>query len=105
MKKLILLASIALAAAVYQPVKAQVSVNINIGARPYYEPRYYVAPPAYYVPARVHHHRTVVVQRPVYVQPRMYRSHYAGPKYRYHPVKYHHKHGRGHHRENGRGRH
>lgn len=108
MKKLILLASIAISAIVYQPAKAQVSLNINIGARPYYTPvHYYTAPnyvyveqPRYvqrshYVPAR-----RVVVARPVhYARPQVYSTKHTSYRVMKHkaPKHYGKHHGRGRH--------
>lgn len=50
MKKFILMALVASAAAIYQPAKAQVSVNINIGAQPQWGPRGYDYVDYYYLP-------------------------------------------------------
>jgi len=61
MKKLILMVLVASAAAIYQPAKAQVSLQINIGLQPNWGPRgydhvdYYYLPEVesyYYVPTR-----------------------------------------------------
>src|SRR6478735_9110320 len=61
MKKLILMVLVASAAAIYQPAKAQVSLQINIGSQPNWGPRgydhvdYYYLPEVesyYYVPTR-----------------------------------------------------
>jgi hypothetical protein len=61
MKKLILMALVASAAAIYQPAKAQVNLQINIGSQPNWGPRgynhvdYYYLPEVesyYYVPTR-----------------------------------------------------
>jgi len=50
MKKFILLAMLGSALAIYQPAKAQVSVNINIGAQPQWGPRGYNYVDYYYLP-------------------------------------------------------
>lgn len=61
MKKFILIVAVGLASALYQPAKAQVSLNINIGLQPQWGPRgynyvdYYYLPEInsyYYVPSR-----------------------------------------------------
>ncbi len=61
MKKLILMVLVASATAIYQPAKAQVSLQINIGSQPNWGPRgydhvdYYYLPEVesyYYVPTR-----------------------------------------------------
>ncbi|SFH45533.1 hypothetical protein [Pedobacter insulae] len=61
MKKLILMALVASATAIYQPAEAQISLQINIGAQPNWGPRgynhvdYYYLPEVesyYYVPTR-----------------------------------------------------
>lgn len=61
MKKFILVALVASAAAIYQPAKAQVSLNINVDLQPNWGPRgydhvdYYYLPEIqsyYYVPSR-----------------------------------------------------
>lgn len=61
MNKLILMALVACATAIYQPAKAQVSLQINIGSQPNWGPRgynhvdYYYLPEVqsyYYVPTR-----------------------------------------------------
>lgn len=68
MKKLILLAVFAIAATTYQPAKAQVSISLNIGPRPYYVPSYHSYTTYHYAPARK-----------VYVQPR--KVYYASRTY------------------------
>jgi hypothetical protein len=81
MKKFIVLAAIGIAAAIYQPVKAQVSVNINIGSTP--NP-YYAYPTVYsnhYIPARNY----VYVERN---RPKVYRSYYVRPGYRNYTVQH-----------------
>ncbi|KQC01155.1 hypothetical protein [Pedobacter sp. Hv1] len=50
MKKFILLAALGIAAASYQPAKAQVSVSINIGSQPQWGPRGYDYVDYYYLP-------------------------------------------------------
>lgn len=50
MKKFILLVAIGMASALYQPAKAQISVNINIGAQPQWGPRGYDYVDYYYLP-------------------------------------------------------
>lgn len=50
MKKFIFLAMLGGAFAIYQPAKAQVSVNINIGAQPQWGPRGYDYVDYYYLP-------------------------------------------------------
>jgi hypothetical protein len=105
MIKLILLATVAIAALIYQPANAQVSLNVNIGTRPNYyapAPQYvYVDQPRYIRPA-YYPTRTVVVAQPrYYARPRVYRSNYRS----YHVTKFkggkpHKGHGHGH----GRGR-
>ena len=118
MKKFILMALMASAIAIYQPAKAQVSLNINIGAQPRYVSDVYYAD---YYPAPVVHRsyytpspRYVYVERNYghkkhYRPAKVYRSYYSRPATRYYNVKHvnykhynkAHKHGRGH----GRGRH
>lgn len=115
MKRLILLASIAIAAIVSQPAKAQVSINVNIGARPYYTPTYYNG---YYVPARtvvygppaVYHrpvvyHKRYVAHRSYYTPTRVYHSSYYRPAPRHYTVKHVKYHGNKHGNGHGRGRH
>ena len=102
MKKLVLLASIALAMVVYQPVKAQISLNVNIGPR---QPVYYAPQTEYAIPARnAYHYRRVVTARTMYVPVRSYRSHYARPAYR-NELRQPYHHGRGHFKKNHHGRH
>ncbi|MDQ7948210.1 MAG: hypothetical protein REI78_01295 [Pedobacter sp.] len=118
MKKLILLALVAIASVSYQPAKAQLSVSINIGSRPHYVPAYYDSYYAYAPARRVVYTRPVVYHRPVVVyQPkryvsyrsyspsRVYHTSYRRPVYRSYSVKHvnynGHKFGKGH----GRGRH
>lgn len=50
MKKFILFAALGIAAATYQPAKAQLSVNINIGSQPQWGPRGYDYVDYYYLP-------------------------------------------------------
>jgi hypothetical protein len=101
MKKLIFVAVLAIAASIYQPAKAQVSINVNIGARPYYQPNYY-SYTSYEVPVRRYYApRTVVVHRPVYAPARYYYSPRAVNK---HYVKSYQKHGKGHFKGRGHGR-
>jgi hypothetical protein len=120
MKRLILLAAFAIATLAHQSAKAQVSISLNIGNRPYYAPDYYNYN-AYYVPTRtvvyherpvVYHRRPVVYQqrhvsyRPAYRSTRVYRTSYNRPSHHYtmkgkpHGYKSHGN-GKGH----GRGRH
>lgn len=116
MKKLVLLASIAIAMVIYQPAKAQVSVNISIGTNPYYTPSYY----SYYVPARtvvytrpvVYHQRPVVYHQKRYVSyrsyapARVYHTSYRSPVYRGYTVKHVKYHGNKHAgKGHGKGRH
>ena len=128
MKKLILMALVAVAAAIYQPAKAQVSLNINIGAQPryipvgytyesYYEP---VVRRTYYAPVRhvVTKHYYKPVTRHVYVKDnnwnrgnRVYRTSYykSSNKHYYKKSNHHlkpkyHK-GRSHGKGRGHGRH
>jgi hypothetical protein len=100
MKKLIFVAVLAIAASIYQPAKAQVSINVNIGARPYYTPNYY----AYtdYVPVRHYAPRTVIVSRPVYAPTRYY---YSSRPVSKHYIKSYQKHGKGHSKGRSHGRH
>ena len=119
MKKLILLVLLVAGFATYQPAKAQVSLNINIGAQPsYYSTGYnystYYRKPyvqkTYYVPAREYvyinnKHHNNKSYRPVVLQ----RGNYNRPVNRYYGVKKEHykqynkayKHSKGH----GKGRH
>lgn len=117
MKKLILLATL-FTAVIFQPAKAQVSINVNIGSTPYYQPVYYQTHPnyvyvsqpryvnrTYYTPVRrVVSSRTYYHAPPrVYRTTKVYRSNYnRGPKH--HFVKHHHK-GPKHFAKHGRGRH
>lgn len=122
MKKLILLASVAMALLVYQPVKAQVSLNLSIGARPYYVPAYdyaYVAPartvvytrPVIYNRPVVYRHHPVIYQKKRYVNYRsytpaqVYHTSYQRSAYRNYPVKHVNYHGRKFGKGHGRGRH
>jgi hypothetical protein len=114
MKKFILLAAVlGIATATYQPAKAQVSINVNIGTPSYYAPRSYNS---YYVPARTvvyprYHQRNVVVYRPQpYVQRNSYYSnyrpatrHYSAKRFEYnkHNKSFRNERGGGH----GKGRH
>lgn len=118
MKKFILLAAaIGIASAIYQPVKAQVSINVNIGTPAYYGYNsYYVPVEPVYVERNVRYHRNynyypkrnVIVYR---AQPSHHRNYYSSyrPANRYYSVKnggYKHynksfKNSRGH----GKGRH
>ena len=118
MKKLILFALL-ITAAIYQPAKAQVSLSINVGTRPYAQPIYYSDPQYVYVAQPRHVYRThyvqprrkVIVARPVYYSNhrvyetrRVYRNDYRNAP-RYHKVKHH---GNGHHKhfaKHKRGRH
>lgn len=121
MKKFILMVLVASATAIYQPVKAQVSLSLNIGTAPRYGyyPDYYERPVvvhrSYYAPAPryVYVKRDNYRNKKFYKPSRVYRSSYYRPAYRpstrYYNVKQvnykHHnkfaKHGRGH----GKGRH
>lgn len=97
MKKLILLALLVAGFATYQPAKAQVSLNINIGAQPSYYPTgynnttYYKQPyvqRVHYVPARKYvykngKHYNKRSYRPIIVQ----RTNYNRPVNRYYSVK------------------
>jgi hypothetical protein len=101
MKKLILVAMLAIAASIYQPAKAQVSINVNIGARPYYTPSYYTHTSYYAAPRYAYYpHRNVIVHRS-YVPTRYYRT-YSRPQSRYY-VKSYAKHGNGHFKFKGKG--
>ena len=120
MKKLILMALVAVAAAIYQPAKAQVSLNINIGAQPRYGfyNDYYARPVVhrtYYAPAPrvvyVKHHNNS--NRRYYAPGRRVVSRsYNRPSTRYYNVKQVHyknnkhayKHGKGNEKGNGKGR-
>ncbi|WP_316784211.1 hypothetical protein [Pedobacter frigiditerrae] len=116
MKKLIVFAMLGIASVAYQPAKAQVSINVNIGTPAYYGYNTYYEPaPVVYVDRNVRYHRNynyypkrnVVVYR-AQPQRRTYYSSYR-PVSRHYSVKnvsYKHynksfKHGRGH----GKGRH
>jgi hypothetical protein len=117
MKKLILLASVAIAVIAYQPAKAQVSLSINIGSAPsYYEPDYY-GYRTYYAPVRtVVYRQPVVYHRPVvyhkryvnyktaYAPSRVYHTSYSRPVNRYYIVKGPKNNGHGN-RGRGHGRH
>ncbi len=97
MKQLLLVAMLAFGASLYQPANAQVSINVNIGARPqYYEPTGYYAPVRYYSP------RTVVVHRPAYTASRYY---YTSKNSNRHYYKNYNKQGKGHYKGRGRGKH
>ena len=50
MKKFILLAALGIAAATYQPAKAQINVSINLGSQPQWGPRGYDYVDYYYLP-------------------------------------------------------
>ena len=50
MKKFILLAALGIAAANYQPAKAQINVSINVGSQPQWGPRGYDYVDYYYLP-------------------------------------------------------
>jgi hypothetical protein len=113
MKKFILMVLVASATAIHQPAKAQVSLNINIGAQPRYGyyTDYYARPVvhrSYYAPAP----RVVYVNKNNFSKRKYYkpaRVYYGRPTSRYYEAKrlsYKHnkyvtKHGRG----NGKGRH
>ncbi|MBB2145101.1 hypothetical protein GM921_06385 [Pedobacter sp. LMG 31464] len=112
MKKFIILAVLGIAAATYQPAKAQVSVSLNIGTPTYYGyDSYYEPAPVVYVER---HHRNYYPQRNVVVyrsQPSIRRSYYTnyrrensyysvkGGNYKNYNKSY--KHGKGH----GKGKH
>lgn len=117
MKKLILLALL-ITASIFKPAKAQVSLSVNIGSRPYYQPVYYQSHPSYvyvtepryversyYAPAR----RVVVSKsyynaRPrVYRNTKVYRTNYYRSAPRHHVVKHHGK-GPKHFAHNGHGK-
>jgi hypothetical protein len=116
MRKFIVMALVASAAAIYQPAKAQVSLSVNIGTQPRYGyyTDYYPAPivhRTYYAPATryVYVDRSNYRHKKYYRPTQTYRSYYIRPSVRYYDVKqgnykhYNHfaKHGRGH----GKGRH
>ena len=67
MKKFILLAVLGIAAASYQPAKAQVSVSINIGSQPQWGPRGYDYVDYYYLP-EVQSYYHVPTRRFVYLE-------------------------------------
>jgi hypothetical protein len=119
MKKLIVFAMLGIASVAYQPVKAQVSINVNIGTPAYYGYNTYYEParPVVYVERDVYHRnynyypkRNVVVYRPQPVHRRVYYNNYR-PSNRYYSVRsvnykhynksFKHSNGRGH----GKGRH
>jgi hypothetical protein len=116
MKKLILMALVAVAAAIYQPAQAQVSLSVNIGAQPRYGfyNDYYARPVVhrtYYAPApRVVYVKQYNNNNRRYYAPgrRVVSRSYNRPSTRYYNVKQVHyknnkhayKHGKGH----GKGR-
>jgi hypothetical protein len=112
MKKLILVAVLGIAAATYQPAKAQVSISLSIGTPSYYGYNSYYEPaPVVYVER---HHRNYYPQRNVVVyrpQPVVRRSYYTNyrPSNRYYSVKQvnykHYNKSNGHSKGHGRGRH
>lgn len=115
MKRLILLATFAFATLAYQTTKAQVSISLNIGTRPYYTPDYY-SYNTYYAPSRtvvyherpvVYHHKKYVSYRPAYRSTRVYRSNYYRPSKHYYVSKggKHAFKGYGKGKGHGRGRH
>jgi hypothetical protein len=67
MKKLILVVLVASAAAIYQPAKAQVSLQINIGSQPNWGPRGYDHVDYYYLP-EVESYYYVPTQQFVYLE-------------------------------------
>lgn len=67
MKKFILLAALGIAAASYQPAKAQVNVSINIGSQPQWGPRGYNYVDYYYLP-EVQSYYHVPTRRFVYLE-------------------------------------
>ncbi|RZL49317.1 MAG: hypothetical protein EOP00_07285 [Pedobacter sp.] len=119
MKKFIVMALVASAAAIFQPAKAQVSVSLNIGTQPRYVPAgyysdYYAQPVvhrSYYAPAPryVYVERNNWRKKSYYKPARVSRSYYSRPATRYYSVKQANyknynksfKHGKGH----GKGRH
>jgi hypothetical protein len=112
MKKLILVATFAIATLIHQSAKAQVSLSLHIGPQPYYAPSYYDYN-SYYVPTRtvvyhqrpvVYHQKRYVSYRPAYRSTRVYHTSYNKPsKYYYSKGKSHGFKGNG--RGHGRGRH
>ena len=97
MKKLIILAML-ITASIFKPAKAQVSLSLNIGPQPYYQPVYYRTSPSYvyveqpryvsrsyYVPAK----RYVASKAYYNARPRTFRNtrvyrtnYYSAPKYK-----------------------
>lgn len=67
MKKFILLVALGMAAASYQPAKAQVSLSINIGSQPQWGPRGYDYVDYYYLP-EIHSYYHVPSRRFVYLE-------------------------------------
>ena len=127
MKKFILMALVAVAAAIYQPAKAQVSLSVNIGAQPRYGfyNDYYARPVAYYSRPVVHRTYYAPAPRVVYVKHhnksnrryytpgrRAVSRTYNRPSTRYYNVKQVHyknnkhayKHGKGHGKGHDKGR-
>ncbi|MFD0941132.1 hypothetical protein [Pedobacter boryungensis] len=112
MKKLIIVAVLGIAAATYQPAKAQVSISLNIGTPNYYGYNSYYTPPREVVYVERHHNyypkRNVVVYR---AQPQTRRTYYTNyrPANRYYSVKKvnykHYNKPNGHSKGHGRGRH
>ena len=106
MRKLILLGVVAITAMFSAPADAQISVNVNIGSRPRYEPVRYVNTGYYYGPVarpvyinnvyKVKHHkyknyrpiRTRYISRPVVYRPVYYKNNH-GPRRSYHKGKSH----------------
>lgn len=115
MKKFILMALVACAAAIYLPAKAQVSLNINIGAQPRYGfyNDYYARPVVhrtYYAPAsRVVYVKHNNANNRRYYAPgrRVVSRSYNRPSTRYYNVKQVHyknnKHAYKHSKGNGKG--
>ena len=98
MKKFIVMALVASAAAIFQPAKAQVSVSLNIGTQPRYLPAgyfldYYERPVvvhrSYYAPAprNVYEERNKWRKKSYHKPARISRSYYSRPATRYYNVK------------------
>lgn len=91
MKKFILLAALGIAAATYQPARAQLNVSINIGSQPQWGPRGYNYVDYYYLP-EVQSYYHVPTRKFIYLDrnkwvhrkslPKMYRNYdlYQGRK-------------------------
>ncbi len=120
MKKFILLTAFAITAVIYQPAKAQVSINVNIGTPAYYGYNSYYVParPVVYVDRDVRYHRNdnyypkrnVVIHRAQPIVRRSYYSNYNRPANRYYNIrnvdyKHHNKSFKSNGRGHGKGKH